>query len=67
MDPNLEELLPQDDSTLIIYVDDLFLCSSSIGACEIDSGALLHFVAKKGNKFTICSVLCSLSRTFDHG
>uniref|UniRef100_A0AAZ3S090 ribonuclease H n=1 Tax=Oncorhynchus tshawytscha TaxID=74940 RepID=A0AAZ3S090_ONCTS len=47
---NLEGFIPHEGSTLIQYVDDLLLCSSSVETCETDTRALLIFLAENGHK-----------------
>uniref|UniRef100_A0AAQ6ITR9 ribonuclease H n=2 Tax=Anabas testudineus TaxID=64144 RepID=A0AAQ6ITR9_ANATE len=47
---NLSHWVPPCRSTLISYVDDLLLCSTSKHACETDTVSLLCFLAENGHK-----------------
>ena len=46
----LEGSIPPKGSKLIQYVDDLLLCSETLKACEVDTRALLMFLAENGHK-----------------
>ncbi|XP_058872909.1 uncharacterized protein LOC131723312 isoform X1 [Acipenser ruthenus] len=50
MQANLAGFIPPRGGTLIQYVDDLLLCSESVEASEIDTRALLCFLAREGHK-----------------
>ncbi|XP_072554178.1 protein NYNRIN-like [Paramormyrops kingsleyae] len=47
---NLEGFKPPGGGTLIQYVDDLLLCSTTRQSCEQDTKALLLFLAQNGHK-----------------
>uniref|UniRef100_A0A670IS81 Gag-Pol polyprotein n=1 Tax=Podarcis muralis TaxID=64176 RepID=A0A670IS81_PODMU len=47
---DLEDIHLPASSTLLLYVDDILLCSTSEEACKIDTKHLLSELAKKGHK-----------------